>query len=413
MAAVMDMVLLGLAIVVALPVGVLAVQVAAAVMGRYAKKSTQAWQCLGLAEGEGSAHATLPGAGAGVAVVMPAHDEEGVIGRTVGAIRGRGMLGAGDRLIVVADNCSDATAKVAREAGADVFERQDAVRRGKGYALAYGVEKLREDPREIVILADADTMFEAGAIEALARDARAVGVVQAIYVMGLPADPTPRDRISCLAFLVKNLVRPLGWRRLGLPCLITGSGFALRWEILDKAPLASGNIVEDMQLGLDLAVAGHSPRLCEGAVVRGVLPSGKRAAGTQRTRWEHGHVQTLLTQTPRLFWEGLRQMRPSLWGLAMELAVPPLALLCLGWMGVTVAAGIGVAAGLCAWPLWVAMGTGVVLAGAVVGAWARFGREVMPGRVLAMTPLYVAWKVPLYLAFLFKRQKAWVRTERK
>src|SRR5439155_18560878 len=132
------------------------------------------------------------------------------------------------------------------------------------------------------------------------------------------------SRLSAWAFRTKNVVRPRGLRRFGLPCLLTGSGMAFPWRLLRDAPLASGHIVEDMRLGIDLAIAGHPPVFEPFAEIGGELPSGRTAARGQRTRWEHGHLGTMLTQVPRLAREAVRQRRADLAGLALELGVPPL-----------------------------------------------------------------------------------------
>src|SRR5262249_44966332 len=158
------------------------------------------------------------------------------------------------------------------------------------------------------------------------------------------------------AFKFKNLVRPLGLARLGFPCLLTGTGMAFPWQTLRDVKLASGNIVEDMQMGLDLAAAGHPPRLCSDARVSGDLPGSEQAAVGQRKRWEHGHLQTLFTQVPRLTAAAVRRGKPSLFGLALELSVPPLSLLFLLW-AVVLAAAIGL------WELGGSPWPGVVLAG--------------------------------------------------
>lgn len=252
------------------------------------------------------AHARPP-----VAVLVPAHNEEAVIDATLATIRPQ--LQPGDRLIVVADNCHDRTAEIARAAGATVLERSDAVRRGKGYALDFGVRALGADPPAVVILMDADCTVHPSTVDLLAREVAATGrPVQAGYEMDVPPGGGVRDQLSAFAFQFKNIVRPLGMARLGLPCLLTGTGMAFPWAVLRDAPLGSANIVEDMQLGLDLTLTGHAPKLCLDARVTGELPSGERAARPQRTRWEHGHVQTLLTQVPRLTAAAFRQLRPEL-----------------------------------------------------------------------------------------------------
>src|SRR5262249_37645431 len=118
---------------------------------------------------------------------------------------------------------------------------------------------------------------------------------------------------------------------LGLPCLLTGTGMAFPWQVLRKAHLGTGNIVEDMKLGADLALAGYPPRLCPSARLSGAAAPDRQATLKQRTRWEHGHVHTLLTQSPRLLLAGVLRLRPGLIGLGLELAVPPISLLLAGW----------------------------------------------------------------------------------
>jgi cellulose synthase/poly-beta-1,6-N-acetylglucosamine synthase-like glycosyltransferase len=344
-------------------------------------------------------------------VLVPAHDEEAGVGETAAALLPQ--LNPGDRLLVVADNCGDRTAEVARASGATVVERHDPDRRGKGYALDFGVRSLRDAPPDVVVVVDADCRLDGGALDRLVRGAASANrPVQGAYVLDVPPGAGPRRQLSAFAFVFKNVVRPLGLRRLGQPCLLTGTGMAFPWPALRDADLASGNIVEDMKLGVDLALAGHPPTFCPGALVRGELPSGARAAAAQRTRWEHGHLQTLLTQVPRLVGAAFRRGRPGLLGLALELSVPPLSMLFLLWAAAGAVAGGWWAFGGPALPALLLAGGGLAVLLAILAAWLRFGREVLPPAGLLAAPVYVLGKVPIYLAFVFRRQRAWVRTER-
>lgn len=351
------------------------------------------------------------------AVLIPAHDEEAGIGGTIKALLPQ--LQSGDQLVVVADNCSDRTADAAKAAlgvalgsrGGAVIERKEPSRRGKGYALDFGVRHLEKSPPEVVVVVDADCHVEDGALDRLVREASAGRPVQAAYLLSEPPNAGDRERLSAFAFKFKNLVRPLGLTRLGFPCLLTGTGMAFPWAVLRDAGLASGNIVEDMALGIDLAMAGFPPRLCARAQVRGELPAGKKAAATQRKRWEHGHIQTIFTQVPRLL--GASWRRPALLGLALELSVPPLSLLFLLWAVVLVLSLGVLVLGGSAWPTLVALGGAAGVLAAIFAAWHKFGRDNLPLASLLSAPLYVLWKVPIYLSFLVGgRQKAWVRTER-
>jgi cellulose synthase/poly-beta-1,6-N-acetylglucosamine synthase-like glycosyltransferase len=347
-----------------------------------------------------------------LAVLVPAHDEAAGIAATLQALRAQ--LRPGDRLLVVADNCSDETAKVALAEGAEVIERKDADRRGKGYALAFGIDRLRAEPPPLVVIVDADCLPQPGAIDALAAACvRWSAPVQACYLMRHEGPVGLNGRIAEFAWRVKNRVRPRGSARLGWPCQLTGSGMAFPWATIAEAPLASGSIVEDMQLGLALAREGQAPRFYEAAEIDSSFPSGAAAAERQRTRWEHGHLGLIGQQALPLMRQALRRADWGLFGLALDLAVPPLALLVMLtaalWLAATLAAWLG--AGTAPWlacTLLLAW-----LAFAVLAAWARWGRDVLGPWQLLGAPLYAVSKLAIYLRFWSRREKDWVRTDRK
>lgn len=345
-------------------------------------------------------------------VIVPAHDEQAGIGATLRAI-GPGP-GERDRVLVVADNCTDDTARVAREAGARVIERRDDARRGKGYALQFGVDHLREDPPEVVTFVDADCQVEPASLEALARRATLTGrPVQAVYLMHAPAGLGMGGRIAAFAWQVKNEVRPTGMQRLGLPCHLTGSGMAFPWKLAAGTDLASGHLVEDMQLGIALALAGSPPQLLPEARVYSQFAMNATGAASQRRRWERGHLQMLLTGVPLLVGRALRTRSWGLFGLALDLAVPPLALLVLLSAASLALSGLlWLLPGVPSSVMWIPGGALLLLAVAVLAAWWRHGRKVLPLRELAGIPFYILRKVPLYLGFVTKREEGWVRSQR-
>lgn len=346
-----------------------------------------------------------------IGVLVPAHNEALGIKATLDTLFPQ--LTEQDQLVVVADNCNDETADIARSTGATVIERYDADFRGKGYALDYGLKALVSNPPDVVVVIDADCIVYPGTIDRIASLAATTGrPVQAVYLLDSPAQPTPKDAISALAFLVKNLVRPKGMSQLGLPCLLTGTGMAFPWSILCQISLASGNLVEDMQLSIDLAVAGYPTLLCPDGLVTGVLPKQQQSATSQRTRWEHGHLQTLKTQVPRLLKASVQQRRFDLLALALDLAIPPLSFLVMLWLGIFI---IGLAAtglGVATMPVWLLAVEGCLLLIATLLAWAVFGRDRVPMQALLAIPFYILWKIPLYFAFLFRPQTEWIRTDR-
>ncbi|WP_324616312.1 glycosyltransferase family 2 protein [Lusitaniella coriacea] len=369
-------------------------------------------ECIGALWGERSIPEIPTEVRSRVAAIVPAHNEEGTIEATIQSLSAQ--LGNCGRAIVIADNCTDDTAAVARRLGVTVLERKDDENKGKGYALDYGVQFLAQDPPDVVVVMDADCLCGEGAIARISSLAAHRGrPVQALYLMEQPPQPQGKDSVSALAFLVKNWVRPRGLARLGLPCLLTGTGMAFPWSVLRSVSLASGNIVEDMQMGLDLAIAGYPPLFCETAIVTGILPRQSQVAKGQRMRWEHGHLRTLLTQVPRLFKEAIKQRRFELFAIALDLCIPPLSLLVLVWgiafLGAVVFAYFGIARSAAS----ILTLEGVLMVLAILGAWAKFGREVISGRSLLAIPLYILWKIPLYFAFWLKPQTQWVKTKRE
>jgi cellulose synthase/poly-beta-1,6-N-acetylglucosamine synthase-like glycosyltransferase len=346
-----------------------------------------------------------------IAILVPAHDEAAGIRPVLEQLLAQ--VTPADRLIVIADNCTDATAIIARATGATVIERQDSERRGKGYALDYGLQFLAADPPDVVVVVDADCMVQQGTLARIAQAAQSTHrPVQALYLMELPAQPKPKDAVSALAFLVKNWVRPQGLYILGLPGILTGTGMAFPWSVIRRVDLASGNIVEDMQLSMDLAIAGFPTLFCPDTKVIGLLPQQEQAAKNQRTRWEHGHLQTMRAQIPPLLKAAVQQKRFDLLAIALDLSIPPLSLLVMLWAALTVTT---VLAGLFAhlWtPALVLLVEGAMIAVSILAAWGKFGRADLPALTLLAVPFYVLWKIPLYLAFLIKPQTKWVRTER-
>jgi cellulose synthase/poly-beta-1,6-N-acetylglucosamine synthase-like glycosyltransferase len=346
-----------------------------------------------------------------VAILIPAHNEELAIQSTVQQIIDTTQQPY--RLIVIADNCTDATATSARLAGATVIERQDKQLLGKGYAMDFGVNFLVSNPPDVVVFIDADCQVEAGTIEKLTKKAlRTNHPVQATYLMETPSNPTPKDAISAFAFKVKNLVRSRGMSKLGLPCLLSGTGMAFPWSVIRAVDLASGDIVEDMKLGLNLNIAGYTPLYCPEARVIGNLPQNAQAATSQRTRWEHGHLHTISNYVPMLIGAAIHQGRLDLLGVALDLCIPPLSLLVVVWAGLLVSSLlIGILSSF--WiPVMMATAAGVALMSAIFTAWWKFSRDDLPLSQLLSIPIYILWKIPLYLKFFVQPQKAWIRTER-
>jgi cellulose synthase/poly-beta-1,6-N-acetylglucosamine synthase-like glycosyltransferase len=379
--------------------------------------SVPAWSLLALtlaARREGAARlANEKQARPRVAVLVPAHNESQHVIPTIACIRPQ--LQEKDQLIVIADNCSDDTAEIARRHGATVIERHHDTQRGKGFALAYGVDHLRAISPDVVFIIDADCTLSDRAIDRVAPLALSLDrPVQMLNLMHAPAGSGVRTRILEFAWIVKNLVRPLGSYRLGRSCHLMGTGMAIPWHLIAKANLATGHIAEDMKLGIEMALDGRAPAFTLEGEVKSEFPDGAQTSRVQKTRWEHGHLSAIAEEMPTIAKALCRRPNLPLLMLGLDLLIPPLALYVF-----IVAAGLLITAFLSFWlpsietafRVLVTAGLSVLLA---VGlAWYRFGKEVLSLQDLLQAPLYALWKIPVYLSLLARRRSEWIRTKRK
>lgn len=346
-----------------------------------------------------------------VAVLIPAHNESSGIVATLDSIKPQ--LKPNDRLIVVADNCTDDTASIAMTHGAEVVVRQDAARRGKGYALAYGVAHLSVNPPDVVVIVDADCVVEAHALHPIANFAWInKRPVQALYLMHA-RDANLKSKISEFAWRVKNWVRPLGCANLRLPCQLMGTGMAFPWHLIANADLANGNIVEDMKLGIDFSIAGASPLFYLDAKVTSDFPIASEVQSGQKTRWEHGHLSMILSEVPRLLVQGVFKLDKNLLAIAFDLLVPPLALLVVLIFSYAALSGVLLLLlNIGYFSFLITLIGMLILTVTITVAWWGWGRSAIAFSSLMMVPVYIVSKIPHYFKFLSNRQKTWNKTKR-
>ena len=348
-----------------------------------------------------------------VAVMIPAHNEGMNLLPTIADVK-RQTLPI-DTLLVVADNCTDDTAHIASAQGAEVIERHDPARRGKGYALDFGLQHLESRPPKMVVMIDADCRLANNAIQELVKTCVATGrPIQALYLMAAPAEMRNDYRVAEFAWRVKNWLRPSGLSALRLPCQLTGTGMAFPWDVVRGINLASGSIVEDLKLGLDLTANGYPPVFCPSAVVTSEFASSSRAARTQRERWEGGHIGMIVSTVPGLFLRSVADRNWRLLALTLDLAVPPLSLLALLVFGTFSLASLCSLFGSSLTALMISTFDIVLFGLATFVAWLKCGRDLVPVSAALEIPRYLLGKANLYRAKLFKRTDAqWIRTDRR
>jgi hypothetical protein len=309
---------------------------------------------------------------------------------------------------VVADNCSDDTARFARAAGANVLIRQDDAHRGKGYALEHAFTHALEDGwADAVVVVDADTVVNAGMLAAFAAKLENGALAAQADAAVLNPDDSWRTRLMALGLALFNGVRSSGRERLGVSCGLRGNGMCLSSTVLRLHPYAAFSLVEDLEYGIALGRAGVRVHFTPGAKVASAMVSSERAASAQRVRWEQGRAALGRAWRWRLLREAISRRDPLRLDLAADLWVPPLSRL-----GLSVAAGLLASAlfgaisghlgpllswGLCAGMLAVYVARGLERSGVGLA-------------VLKDVPRFVAWKLSLGRR---PPPEEWVRTERE
>jgi cellulose synthase/poly-beta-1,6-N-acetylglucosamine synthase-like glycosyltransferase len=345
------------------------------------------------------------------AFVIPAHNEEVVIARTIQSIRR--LKDDNFSISVIADNCSDQTGQVASSNGAYVLERQDDRHKSKGHALAWAIPRViseclaltGEVPLAIVVL-DADaTISPDSALYARSRFAHGANILQSAY--RLERGHTSRSRVISVAFSAINIVRGYARSAMGVSDTFKGNGMWIESSILHSHPWTAYSLAEDLEFGLHLRKAGLSIDFFPESIVTGLPGESDQASSNQRARWEGGRLALVLRELPIALKNVLA--RPSLnrLDLVMELATPPLTY-------------YGVILGL-AWLLAYAIGGPVIIP--TVGilcitfhflvAMPLGGHSIGTLIDLAGIPFYLLWKIILLPRIWHDRNsKIWIRTDR-
>lgn len=347
-------------------------------------------------------------------ILVPAHDEELLVGRCVRSLRKQSYHRGAVRLVVVADNCSDATADVARAAGAEVLIREVPFPAGKQYAIAWALGQIRSEWDALVIV-DADSVCAADLLDQLAD----VGGLRSIAVQAYDgmSNEEENDLTRLAGLLVRaryELVLPLK-HRTGLACPLTGNGIAIGRDLYEQLGWRPETITEGWELYTRFTLAGRRCVYCREAVV---LAQGARSLEqgmAQRVRWTAGRIEVLRRNVGRILTTpGVRVVQRI--DLVAELAS-------LGPVTRSGVAAVGMAlAALVAWRAastfaLVLMGLyGLALAQPVLYTGIVLVYHPEPGRALRALlhlPWYATWR--LCVAFrmvLSAREDRWIRSVR-
>jgi cellulose synthase/poly-beta-1,6-N-acetylglucosamine synthase-like glycosyltransferase len=346
-------------------------------------------------------------------VIVPAHNEQAVIADTISNLRKLDWPADQYRILVVADNCTDATAAIARAAGVTVLERSDTTRRGKGYALLHAFEHgLRQAWAEAVAVVDADAVVSPNLLEAFAvRLESGAQAAQAHYGVTDPSGSW-RTRLLAIAMAAYHIVRSRARERQGVSSGIRGNGWCVTYALLKIHPYNSFSLTEDIEYGVQLGLAGYRVHYAGEAEAAQEMTANARIASKQRHRWEYGRLQLIRTYTFPLMLAALRRRSAVCLDLALDLMVLPIT-----YVALNVAALLAIAA-LASWHdrdfmpwLVFSLGCTGTLVIYVMRGWSLSGTGLLGLLDLLGAPVFIVWKLLLMLGG--RKKGEWVRTERK
>jgi 1,2-diacylglycerol 3-beta-glucosyltransferase len=346
-------------------------------------------------------------------IIVPAHNEAQVIARTVTSLRGIEWPAHRFRILVCADNCTDATAECARAAGAQVIERHNPEQRGKGYALDFAFYTSRQAMlADAVVVVDADTEVSSNLLEAIA--ARLEEGAQAVQVHYGVLNPLAswRTRLITIAKGAVHIVRSRARERLGVSCGVRGTGWCVTHHLLQVVPYRAFSLTEDVEYGIDLGLAGFRVAYADEADCNGEMASGEQSARSQRQRWERGRFQLMRSKTGLLLRTALRRRSAVCLDLALDLLVLPLSYVALTVVALMCVAAVG--------GLWVSdlqpwLRVGAICTAALVcyvlRGWQLSGIGLRGVLDLARAPTFLLWK--LHVLIRGRKSTGWERTERE
>ncbi|HVR33232.1 MAG TPA: glycosyltransferase family 2 protein [Acidimicrobiia bacterium] len=255
-------------------------------------------------------------------VVIPAHDEETVIGNALADLAKQDHQYAS--VWVLADRCTDRTGEIARSAGVWVAERRDGPD-GKGAALAWYLDQHPLEGDESLVVLDADNRVPPDLLTRFSDEVDAGHHALQAYLDVSNPDASSVATASALSYWASNRMVQLARTNLGWTADLGGTGMCLTSEAITAAGGFGTSLVEDQEMGVRLFVAGFPVRWLHDVRVRDEKPVSSGVAIRQRSRWAAGRsevasrwVGTLLKMRRLAAFDlGLRLRQPSRMGVAL------------------------------------------------------------------------------------------------
>lgn len=344
-------------------------------------------------------------------ILVPAHDESLLIGGCVASLLGMRRQRASVRVIVIADNCQDETAAIARQFGAEVLERIDPGAPGKPAAIAWALRRLEGEEYEAVVIVDADTVVDPGFADAIADFAPLEDLaLQTRFGVANEGDSW-LTRLASLWVDVRYDRQFIRKQCAGLNIVLTGNGMCFGRDWLERVGWISEGLTEDLALYARATSRGERIGYAPGARIFAQEAEGMKQGVTQRQRWQAGKWEVLREEGAALVRSRRIGFGQKLDALA-ELVLP-------GPVTHSAVAILGAACGLALGGMLATITAGLFLlsllplGAAVLPAIARRPDRRRLLLDLLMLPVYAVWRLGVSLSGRLKpRDGTWRRSPR-
>ena len=240
-----------------------------------------------------------------IVILIPAHNESAGLRAVLECCHAIDYPKELYSVTVIADNCTDNTAQIARNCGVACLERFDSEKRGKGEALEWAIPQVLENRPDAILVLDADCYLDSQSLKACDFElGKGRHVLQLPYLVS-NTDVSFGSYCQSLARTIENLLYYWPKSKLGFSCFLIGSGMVFHREILERFPWKSGGLNEDFEYCFDLIQNGVKPIFAGDAGLVSPFPTEVKQLATQRTRWVFGGLQALWGSLGRLLRVGL------------------------------------------------------------------------------------------------------------
>ena len=351
------------------------------------------------------------------AIIVCAHNESAVIGQLVNNLQVLDYPRHLYDIFVVADNCKDDTAKIAREAGAEVYERFNTEEVGKGYAMGWMFDKVfaMERHYDAFVIFDADNLVHPHFLYEMNRHLeKGEPVIQGYLNAKNPTDTWVAGTFA-IAFWMVNHMWHLAKYNLGLSTALGGTGMCIRTDIIRDYGWSCNSLTEDMEFSLKLLIHGVKTTWAHNAIVYDEKPLTFMQSWNQRKRWAQGHFDTGERYIPKLFVQGIKKGKWTILDGIVQITQPYFLLLSAFYIIMTYINGIvplytNIIYQILPVQVWQIIGIGQYLFPLIVLAQIKVPPKVWLYYLLY--PLFIySWVPVTFLGYLNRHDKVWSHTQ--